>query len=134
MIGNLFTVLHKPPHVLPDVVNRPTLTRLEEVVTENLGLSKDIIKQHFTVRKIVEEICKFNSSSTLCWDFMCRTSHNGTASMLRQGQRQNHALRRVFALCAEPVVKKVNQVVKQHPELVARSIEAERQDLEEPAA
>lgn len=119
IIGNLFNVLHKPPHVLPDEVHPRTLARLKEVVSKHLDLPAEIVDETYTVRKVVEEICKFNSSSTLCWDILGRISRvEGTSNPLRQGQRQNHALRRVFALCAEPVANKVNQVLKQHPELV----------------
>lgn len=119
MVGNLFAVLHQEPYVVPDAINEPTLARLEEVVTEHLGLSKDIIK-HFTVRKIVDEICRFNSSQTLCWDLVGSSSHGGaTTSSLHLSLQQSGALQRVFALCAEPVVNKVETVLEQHPDLIA---------------
>lgn len=122
MIGNLFAVLHQGPYVLPDVVNQPTQARLEEVITQQLGLSKEIIKV-YTVRKVVEEICRFSSSRTLCWDLLGQASHSGAESgdRLRRGLQQSGALQRVFALCAEPVVEKVEMVIQQHPELIEGS-------------
>jgi hypothetical protein len=64
-----------------------------------------------TVRQIVAELCKFNASSTLCWDLLKQTEVKSSADQLDTAMHLNGALQQVFARCAQPVWRKVEEVV-----------------------
>ena len=63
-IDNLFHALGKPPLVLPDEINLPTLKKLQDFVTEELKLNASIIKL-LTVKQIVDELIESRKSQAI---------------------------------------------------------------------
>ena len=92
------------------------MERLQSFVAEQLKLDISIVKP-LTVKEIVEQLCRFNASSTMCWDILGKTAaaHGGGASKFAQAMRQSGALLQVFAHCAEPVKDKVEEVLEKNP-------------------
>lgn len=119
-ISNLFTTFDFGQ--LPDIVNQPTLDRLREFVAGDLN-RKDIVIDPLTVRELVDEICKFNSSNTLCWELA--HAHSGpklaaappmyaaaAADSIDAAIKDTGDLHRVFARCAQPVKDEVTWVLE----------------------
>eukprot|EP00049_Salpingoeca_infusionum_P004506 m.80349 g.80349 ORF g.80349 m.80349 type:complete len:1311 (-) comp12597_c0_seq6:624-4556(-) len=74
-MSNLFLEFQVDEHV-PDVVNEATHARLEEFCSKHLpDLPAPSTK---TVRRIVSEISRFNSSSCLCWDVAGDGGHSAS--------------------------------------------------------
>lgn len=115
-VGNLFRLLGQPGYVLPAEVNEPTRERLTDIVTKHLGLSADIIEP-LTVKQIVDEMCRFTSSNTLCWQIFAQMSSSSgdDKNTLRRDMQQVSALGQVFARCAKPVLDTVAEVLLAAP-------------------
>ncbi len=79
-------------------------------MVEQLQLPASLVRP-MTVRQIVGELCSFNASSTLCWDLLKEAEVNSTTDQLDTAMRLNGALQQVFARCAQPVWRKVEEVV-----------------------
>lgn len=109
---------------LPDAVNEPTLKRLTRFVRDHLGY-QNMKPTRYTVRELVSELCKFNTSGTLCWTLAESTcgggapdgGHSSTPPAMRGDASTDSAMsgmastQRVFAHCAQPVVKQVESVL-----------------------
>lgn len=110
--------------LLPNAVNEPTLARLARFIHEDLGYS-DVEPTRYTVRELICELCKFNTSGTLCWVLSgstrsrSRASHGGRGASqstvsddtTRNAMNEMASAQRVFARCAQPVVEQVESVL-----------------------
>lgn len=107
-------MLHKPPYVLPDAVNLPTLNELRRFVVDHLRLPADIVKEH-TVRELVTLLCRFSATQTRCWDMKGLLVHGPAAAPpnLNAALRASSVVAQIFALCAAPVVAKVEELLGQ---------------------
>lgn len=124
MIQDLFATFDMAR--LPNAVNAPTLARLTRFVHDDLGFH-NVEPTHYTVRELVSELCKFNTSGTLCWTLAGSTQSGGAPhggpSSFHSGVRRDvttdtamsemASAQRVFAHCAQPVVKQVESVLAQ---------------------
>lgn len=113
---------------LPNTVNEPTLARLTRFIHDDLG-QRSVHPPHYTVRELVDELCKFNTSRTLCWTLVGvpaggaprkhdpSNGHGGTQSSLSRDLTTDVAMdemaatQRVFARCAQPVVSQVESAL-----------------------
>jgi len=123
-VAQVFEDNHGVPHIrnlfvdfdmtsLPDAINGPTQTRLNRFLRDDLKLA--ITAPELTVRGIVAEMMKFNTSGTLCWDVFERNSHGGvkTPSLMQTTSAQVE-LRRVASRCAAYVFTKVEEADAEH--------------------
>lgn len=133
---------------LPDAVNAPTLARLTRFIHDRLGYS-DVEPTRYTVRELVTELCKFNTSGTLCWTMAGGTpgqhhagsgahggtpghdgTHGGTQTAVSRATTTGNAMnemasaQRVFAHCAQPVVEQVETVLAEASRLPVLSPES----------
>lgn len=99
---------------LPDVVHEPTYQRMQRFLRQSLG-REDIVPERLTVRALVAELCKFNTSGTLCW----RLAKGDSAGSKPHGAAVEQSVQaigdaqRVFALCAAPVKARVVEVLEE---------------------
>jgi hypothetical protein len=110
VVGNLFTAFDFGQ--LPNVVNGPTYDRLCAFLRKDMKRD-DLVPPAMSVRDVVEDIKKFNTSGTLCWALDQETTAGSTA--VQDGLRDFGATQRVFAHCAKPVVAKVEAAVAMMP-------------------
>lgn len=126
MISDLFATFDMAQ--LPNAVNEPTLARLTRFIHEDLR-KPDVQPIRYTVRELVNELCKFNTSGTLCWLLTTTTleypaqqdaphgtsglavANGGSDTTTDVAMRKMAATQRVFAHCARPVVAQVEAVL-----------------------
>ena len=96
---------------LPNAVNMPTYDRLCAFLRDDLKRA-ELVPPLSSVREVVEDIKKFNTSGTLCWLLAQETqgAANAQDAMGAFGSAQ-----RVFAHCAKAVFAKVEMAVAAIP-------------------
>ena len=113
VVENLFNTFDDK--LLPDDVNQPTLNRANKFLEEELKLGR--VAQALTVRQVYQEMKRFNTSSTRCWDIYAKTAHGSKASKgaITVDERVvlDSAKQRLFARCAPPVKAEVEKVLTQ---------------------
>ena len=90
----------------------PTYNRLKRFIEEEAKLP--ITVQQLTVKAIIQEMTGYIGNA--CWDILKEHSHGGRStttvpeSQLDQAMFTSGALQQVFAYCAEPVKKKLDEL------------------------
>ena len=106
---------------LPDAVNQPTFARLSAFLRDDMGRSDLIPAQPHTVRQLVEDMKRFNTSRTLCWLLAAEdAAASASDAMAEFGSTQ-----RVFARCAPAVAAKVDRALEMMAEADAAEDAAE---------
>lgn len=126
---------------LPNVTNAPTLARLTRFIHEDLGQS-ELQPARYTVRELVSELCKFNTSGTLCWNLAATSKGHRLQRSAPHGDRSRTlpaslrdttadvamaemaATQRIFAHCAQPVVMQVENVLAEESTVSAAALPA----------
>ena len=94
---------------LPDAVNQPTFARLSAFLRDDMGRSDLIPAQPQTMRQLVEDMKKVNTSRTLCW---LLAAEDAVAASASDAMGEFGSTRRVFARCAPAVVAKVDRALE----------------------
>ena len=102
VVGDLFTSFDFGR--LPDIVNIPTHERLCAFVCDDLK-RPELAPAKRTVRGVVEDIKKINTSNTLCW--VLAKELRGSSEGQDGGLGDFGSAQRVFAHCAKAVADKV---------------------------
>ena len=94
---------------LPDAVNQPTFAWLSAFLRDDMGRSDLIPAQPHTVRQLVEDMKKFNTSRTLCW---LLAAEDAVAASASDAMAEFGSTQRVFARCAPAVAAKVDTALE----------------------
>ena len=103
MIGDLFSSFDFSK--LPDKVNEPTYHRLCTFLRSDLHRI-DLVPERKTVRQVVEDVMRFNTSGTLCWLLGGEQAASDVDSMEASASQFGYT-QRIFARCAKAVFAKV---------------------------